>query len=71
MQLNDPFPIESLPLRARNAIKAEFGGRCPTVREVINVPVARWLTAPDIGPETLEQLHQIIQSLAKNIGGRS
>lgn len=59
MDLDDPFPIERCSERVRGAILAEFKGRCPTIREVADIPDAQWLAVPNIGPTTLEQLRTI------------
>jgi hypothetical protein len=61
--LDDPFPIEIFPPKVRDAILAEFGGRCPTVRDVIDIPDADWLKVPDIGPVALAKLRQVTRSL--------
>jgi hypothetical protein len=59
MGLDDPFPIEKCSGRVRGAILTEFRGRCPTVREVASISDAQWLTVPNIGPTTLEELRTI------------
>ncbi|MBB4041529.1 hypothetical protein GGR34_003206 [Microvirga flocculans] len=59
MGLDDPFPIERCSGRVRAAILAEFKGRCPTIREVANISDAQWLTVPNIGPTTLEELRSM------------
>ncbi len=61
MGLDDPFPIERCSGRVRGAILAEFQGRCPTVREVASISDAQWLTVPNIGPTTLEELRSMTQ----------
>ena len=63
MGLDDPFPIEKCSGRVRGAILAEFQGRCPTIREVASIPDAQWLTVPNIGPTTLEELRSMTQPL--------
>ncbi|WP_230532654.1 hypothetical protein [Microvirga roseola] len=60
MGLDDPFPIEKCSGRVRGAILAEFHGRCPTIREVASISDAQWLTVPNIGPTTLEELRNIV-----------
>lgn len=57
--LDDPFPIEKCSGRVRGAILAEFNGRCPTIREVASISDAQWLSVPNIGPITLEELRSI------------
>ena len=59
MGLDDPFPIEKCSGRVRGAILAEFQGRCPTIREVASISDAQWLTVPNIGPTTLEELRSM------------
>jgi hypothetical protein len=61
MGLDDPFPIEKCSGRVRGAILAEFQGRCPTIREVASISDAQWLTVPNIGPTTLEELRSMTQ----------
>ena len=63
MGLDDPFPIEKCSGRVRGAILAEFQGRCPTIREVASISDAQWLTVPNIGPTTLEELRSMTQQL--------
>jgi hypothetical protein len=59
MGLDDPFPLDRCSGRVRGAILAEFHGRCPTIREVASISDAQWLTVPNIGPTTLEELRSI------------
>jgi len=59
MGLDDPFPIEKCSGRVRGAILTEFHGRCPTIREVASISDAQWLTVPNIGPTTLEELRSM------------
>lgn len=61
MGLDDPFPIEKCSGRVRGAILTEFQGRCPTIREVASISDAQWLTVPNIGPTTLEELRNMAQ----------
>ena len=53
MQLDDPFPLEELPFRISQTIRAEFEGRHPTIREVASLPDSHWLQLPGIGPRIL------------------
>ena len=53
MQLDDPFPLEELPFRISQTIRAEFEGRHPSIREVASLPDSHWLTLPGIGPSVL------------------
>jgi hypothetical protein len=64
MGLDDPFPIEKCSGRVRGAILAEFQGRCPTIREVASISDAQWLTVPNIGPTTLEELRSMTHPVA-------
>ena len=64
MGLDDPFPIEKCSSRVRGAILAEFQGRCPTIREVASISDAQWLTVPNIGPTTLEELRSLTMDIA-------
>jgi hypothetical protein len=59
MGLDDPFPIEKCSGRVRGAILAEFHGRCPTIREVASISDAQWLTVPNIGRTTLDELRSM------------
>jgi hypothetical protein len=67
MQLDDPFPIKELPLRARHAILMEFNGRCPSIGEVARVSEPKWLELPGIGQATLVAMRQVTQRLAGDI----
>jgi hypothetical protein len=69
MGLDDPFPIDKCSGRIRGAILAEFQGRCPTIREVASISDAQWLTVPNIGPTTLEELRSMTQSLPNEDDG--
>ncbi|WP_134499738.1 hypothetical protein [Microvirga pakistanensis] len=60
MGWDDPFPIEKCSGRVRGAVLAEFQGRCPTIREVASISDAQWLTVPNIGPTTLEEIRRYI-----------
>jgi hypothetical protein len=66
MQLDDLFPINECPARLRGPILAEFHGRCPTIRQVLNIPDARWLSTPGMGQVSLKRLHQLTQSLLES-----
>jgi hypothetical protein len=71
MGLDDPFPIEKCSGRVRGAILAEFQGRCPTIREVASISDSQWLTVPNIGPTTLEELRSMTQLLPNREGTAS
>ena len=62
-----PFPLEQFSAIVRTAILNEFGGRCPTIREVARIPDTYWLSTPGIGSGTLEKIH----SLTKGSPGRT
>ena len=53
MELDDPFPLEELPVRIRHTILEEFEGRRPSVLEVASLPDSHWLRLPGIGPRVL------------------
>jgi hypothetical protein len=59
MSLDEPFPLDAVPSRVRNAILNEFNGRCPSVREVTELSDREWLTVPDIGPAALERIRRV------------
>lgn len=59
MQLDEPFPLECVSLRARKAVLQAFGGRHPSIREVATVSDVRWLTNPGVGPATLAQISRV------------
>jgi hypothetical protein len=53
------FPIDQCDGRLKHAILSEFGGRCPTVREVDNIPDSLWLSVPGVGPTNLSKIRHI------------
>ena len=59
MPVDEPFPLESLPSRVRQAILSEFKGRCPSVREVAEIPDAYWLATPAMGRKFLQMIHDV------------
>jgi hypothetical protein len=61
MPLNEPFPLKLFPSQIRTAILDEFDGRCPSVREVAEIPDARWLSTPAIGPVVLKKIRSLGQ----------
>lgn len=61
MSLDDPFPLNQLPSRVRNAILREFNGRCPSQQEVAEISDARWLSTPDIGTGALKKIRALGQ----------
>jgi hypothetical protein len=59
MDWNEPFPLNAVPPRVRNTILNEFKGRCPSIREVAEIPDSYWLATPNIGPTFLEQIRSV------------
>jgi hypothetical protein len=43
----------------RYALLLEFKGRCPSLREVDQIPDKHWLTMPGMGPTSLEMVRSI------------
>ena len=62
MPLDEPFPLEAVPWRVRYALLLEFKGRCPSLREVDQIPDKHWLTMPGMGPASLEMVRSIIKA---------
>ncbi|MBM6584309.1 hypothetical protein ILT44_29375 [Microvirga sp. BT689] len=54
-----PFPLDQFSAIVRTAILKEFGGRCPTIREVARIPDTYWLSTPGIGSSTVEKIHSL------------
>ena len=59
MRLDEPFPLQAVPSRVRDAILQEFKGRCPNLREVAEIPDSYWLSTPAIGPAHLAMIRSI------------
>jgi hypothetical protein len=59
MLLDEPFPLEAVSWRLRNAILKEFQGRCPSIGEVAQIPHKQWLSVPDVGQRSVEIIHDI------------
>jgi hypothetical protein len=59
MDWDEPFPLTAVPPRVRNTILNEFKGRCPSIREVAEIPDSQWLATPNIGPTFLEQIRSV------------
>ena len=59
MPVDEPFPLESVPSRVRQAILSEFKGRCPSVREVAEIPDAHWLATPAMGRKFLQMIREV------------
>ncbi len=71
MKSYDLFPIEKFLPRAREAILAEFNGRCPTIGEVAGISDAKWLELPGFGPGALVVMRQITRGLVRKAATRS
>ncbi|WP_210252239.1 hypothetical protein, partial [Microvirga tunisiensis] len=54
MDWDEPFPLNAVPPRVRNTILLEFKGRCPSLREVAEIPDSYWLETPNICSATRE-----------------
>jgi hypothetical protein len=67
MRLDEPFPLEAVPLRLRNAILREFQGRCPSIGEVAEIPDRQWLSAPDVGERSVEIIHDITDAAQRQM----
>ncbi len=59
MRLDEPFPLQAFPSPVRLAILQAFKGRCPSIREVSEIPDSQWLSTPAIGPAFLEKIRSI------------
>jgi hypothetical protein len=59
MPVDEPFPLESLPSRVRQAILSEFKGHRPSVREVAEIPDAYWLATPAMGRKFLQMIRDV------------
>jgi hypothetical protein len=68
MHLDEPFPLEAIPSRVRHALLGEFKGRCPSVREVDQIPDKHWLRAPGIGPTALQAIRSITNAGSQQDG---
>jgi hypothetical protein len=68
MHESDLFPIETLPPRIKDAVLAEFHGRCPTVLEVATTPDSHWLTVPNMGRSSLAQLRSATRGVRRKVG---
>jgi hypothetical protein len=59
MRLDEPFPLQAVPSRVRHVILQEFKGRCPSLREVAELPDRYWLSTPSIGPAHLAMIRSV------------
>ena len=62
MNLDEPFPLEAIPSRVQHPLLQEFDGRCPSLREVDQIPDKQWLATPGIGPTSLETIRSITRA---------
>jgi hypothetical protein len=69
MDRDEPFPLSAVPPRVRNTILNEFKGRCPSIREVAEIPDSYWLATPNIGPTFLEQIRSVTNAQSEQSGG--
>jgi hypothetical protein len=58
MQPDEPFPLEAVPSRVRQAMLNEFNGRRPSLREVAEIPDEYWLATPAIGRKFLQTIRE-------------
>jgi hypothetical protein len=68
MDWNEPFPLSAVPPWVRNTILSEFKGRCPSIREVAEIPDSYWLATPNIGPTCLEQIRSVTDAEPQQTG---
>jgi hypothetical protein len=68
MPLDEPFPLDLFSPRVRTVIRNEFNGRCPTQQEVAEIPDARWLATPEIGPVLLKRIRNLGQDRRPPVG---
>ncbi len=59
MSLDQPFPLAAVPSQVRQVILNEFKGRCPSMREVAEIPDRRWLETPGVGPVSLKIIRSV------------
>ncbi len=62
MRYSDPFPLELCSQRLKAAILAEFNGRPPTFKDMLSMPLNKWMMVPGIGPTLLHELEDILRS---------
>lgn len=60
MHMDQPFPLDAVPSRVKNAILNEFKGRCPSIRDVAETPDSYWLSTPAIGSVHLAKIRNVI-----------
>jgi hypothetical protein len=67
--LDDPFPIGSFRQTARESILHEFGGRCPTMRELAAIADPNLLKLPGVGLTTVRMIRSVVRSMARSLDG--
>ncbi|MBQ0820968.1 hypothetical protein KBI52_12200 [Microvirga sp. HBU67558] len=67
MRLDEPFPLEAVPPRLQVVILREFQGRCPSIGEVAQIPDSQWLSTPDVGPRSVEIIHDITDAAQQQV----
>jgi len=67
MRLDEPFPLEAVPPRLKTVILREFRGRCPSIGEVAQIPDRQWLSTPDVGPRSVEVIHDITDAMQQQV----
>ena len=65
MHSDELFPLEAVPTRVRHALVREFKGRCPSLREVDEIPDKHWLATPGMGPTSLQTVRSITNARRK------
>jgi hypothetical protein len=65
MGLDEPFPIQVFSRPIRETILGEFGGRCPSVREVMRIPDAHWRKLPGFGSAKVRKLRLVTENLLR------
>jgi hypothetical protein len=70
MDLDQLFPINMCDGRLKHAVLSEFGGRCPTIREVKNIHDSLWLTVPGVGPTNLAKIRHLSAGLPGQTSAR-
>ena len=59
MPLDEPFPLDGVPSRVAYVLVREFNGRCPSIRQVDQIPDKQWLATPGMGPAFLQTIRSI------------
>ncbi len=71
MKLDDPFPLESVSSRVRAAVLYEFQGRCPSIREMTQIPDKHWLATPGIGRTALGEIRSVADDRRSSLSSSS